>query len=75
MKKLFAVLLSAGLLLSASACDFIINDADENRFDYPVTVGNIRSAFCRYGGRTEQKENFRIGHRPCDRRREYRPRL
>ena len=41
MKKLFAVLLSAGLLLSASACDFIINDADENRFDYPVTVGNM----------------------------------
>ena len=41
MKKVFAVLLSLGLALSASACDLIINDADDNRFDYPVTVGNV----------------------------------
>ena len=34
-------MLSVGLVLSASACDLLINDADENRFDYPVTVGNV----------------------------------
>ncbi len=41
MKKMFALLLSVGLVISASACDLVINDADDNRFDYPVTVGNM----------------------------------
>ena len=41
MKKLFSFLLSFGVLLSAAACDFVVDDNDDNRFDYPVTVGNV----------------------------------
>ena len=39
MKRLAAVILSAGLLLSATSCNMIVKN-DEEQFDYPVTVGN-----------------------------------
>lgn len=40
MKKLAAVVLSAGILVSATSCNMLVKN-DEDQFDYPVTVGNL----------------------------------
>ncbi len=39
MRRLAAVVLSAGLLLTATSCNMIVKN-DEEQFDYPVTIGN-----------------------------------
>lgn len=41
MKKLCALLLAVGLLVSATACNFIVKNDDDEQYDFPVTVGNI----------------------------------
>ena len=41
IKKLIICLLLICQVLALTACDLIVNDTDDNRYDYPVTVGNI----------------------------------
>lgn len=40
MKRIAAVILAIGMMLSATSCNMIIKEGEE-QFDYPVTIGNL----------------------------------
>jgi len=41
MKKIVSIALTACMMLSVSACNLIVNDNNEEEYDFPVTVGNV----------------------------------